>query len=336
MDIMDDILRRAKAHLQVVAFPEAEDKKIQQAAVQCLQQEICIPLFVGNADAIRTAAQENRVSIGKVQIADTQNEELLDSVISKYLELHPDTFFSAKALHRRAKDPLYVALMLQANGDADVTFAGIDHTTGDVILAGQNIVGMQEGITTISSIGIAKIPGFDGPQGEYLAFGDSAVCVNPSAEELASIAITACGTVRALVGWEPRCAMLSYSTCGSGESALVGKVVAAVQLAHEKRPDLMIDGEFQFDSAIDPATAAKKVKRESTVAGRANIVIWPNLDVGNIGVKLIQRFGRADAYGPMLQGFRKIVCDCSRGAPVSELVGNIAMSCVRAQEVQHP
>ncbi|MBQ6700521.1 MAG: phosphate acetyltransferase, partial [Oscillospiraceae bacterium] len=146
--------------------------------------------------------------------------------------------------------------------------------------------------------------------------------------------IAACDTVHSLVEWEPRCAMLSYSTCGSGEGPLVDKVVEAVKIANERRPDLAIDGEFQFDSAINPKVAAKKVKKESKVAGKANIVIWPDLNVGNIGVKLVQQFTHADAYGPMLQGFAKIVCDCSRSAPVTEIVGNVAMSCVRAQGVK--
>ena len=124
--------------------------------------------------------------------------------------------------------------------------------------------------------------------------------------------------------------MVSYSTLGSGQGELVDKVVDAVRIAKEERPDLAIDGEFQFDAAVNPAVAAKKVKRESAVAGRANVVIWPDLNVGNVGVKLIQQFGHADAYGPMLQGFDGVICDCSRGAPVSEIKGNIIISAVRA------
>ena len=124
--------------------------------------------------------------------------------------------------------------------------------------------------------------------------------------------------------------MCSYSTCGSGQGELVDKVTAALEIVHERRPELKVDGEFQLDAAIVPAVAAKKVKRESEVAGRANVLIWPDLNVGNIAVKLIQQFGHADAYGPMLQGFNKIICDCSRGAPVSELKGNIIICAVRA------
>ena len=146
----------------------------------------------------------------------------------------------------------------------------------------------------------------------------------------ANIAISACDTMRALLDWEPKCAMVSYSTLGSGQGELVEKVVEAVKIAQEKRPDLDIDGEFQLDAAIKPEVAAKKVKKESRVAGKANILVWPSLDVGNVAVKLIQTFGKANAYGPMLQGFNKVVCDCSRGAPVSEIKGNIVISAVRA------
>ena len=226
------------------------------------------------------------------------------------------------------------AMIMQRAGEAEVTFAGIDYTTRDVLLAGQEVIGLKPGISTISSIGLCDIPGFQGSEGQLLAIGDSAVCTNPGPEELADIAISACGTVQELLGWEPRCAMVCYSTLGSGDGPLIDKVKEALAIAQEKRPDLAIDGEFQLDAAIVPEVAAKKVGRESKVAGKANVVIWPDLNVGNIGVKLIQQFGHADAYGPMLQGFNKVVCDCSRGAPVSEIKGNIVISAVRAAGIK--
>ncbi len=231
-------------------------------------------------------------------------------------------------------NPLYFAMAMEAVGDVACTFAGIETTTEEVILAGQTLIGLADNISTISSLGIFNIPGFEGSEGTLLGFGDSAVCTNPDAEQLASIAIAACDTLQGLLGWEPRCALLSYSTSGSGNGPLVDKVLEALKIANERRPDLAIDGEFQLDAAINPAVAAKKVKRESRVAGRANIIIWPDLNVGNIGVKLVQQFAHADAYGPMLQGFKKIVCDCSRGAPISEIVGNIAISAVRAGHLE--
>jgi phosphate acetyltransferase len=262
-------------------------------------------------------------------VVDICEEEYLNELVTKYIAL-PDSRLKEKALRRRMQNPLYYAMVMQAVDEADVTFAGIDNTTGDVLLAGQYIIGLQEGLSTVSSIGLCDIPGFEGSEGSLLAICDSAVCTNPTSEQLADIAIAACNTVQSLLDWEPRCAMVCYSTLGSGQGELIDKVVEAVRIAQEKRPDLAIDGEFQFDAAISPAVAAKKVKRESKVAGRANVVIWPDLNVGNVGVKLIQQFGHADAYGPMLQGFKKVVCDCSRGAPVSEIVGNIVISAVRA------
>jgi phosphate acetyltransferase len=149
-------------------------------------------------------------------------------------------------------------------------------------------------------------------------------------QTLLGIAISACDTVKSLLDWDPRCAMISYSTLGSGQGELIDKVVEALRIAKEKRPELNIDGEFQLDAAIKPEVAAKKVNRESKVAGKANVLIWPDLNVGNTSVKLIQTFGNANAYGPMLQGFNKVVCDCSRGAPVVEIKGNIIISAVRA------
>ncbi len=302
---------------------------MMQAAYETGKEGYIIPVLVGNGGEIREAVRERGYEESVFTIVDISEEEYKKTLIDRYVAL-PQTILKEKALNRRMQNPLYYAMVMQAVEEADVTFAGIDNTTGDVLLAGQMIIGLKEGISTVSSIGLCDIPGFSGSEGSLLAIGDSAVCTNPDANQLADIAISACDTVKALLEWEPRCAMVSYSTLGSGQGELIDKVVEAVKLANEKRPDLAIDGEFQFDAAISPAVAEKKVKRESRVAGKANVVIWPDLNVGNVGVKLIQQFGHADAYGPMLQGFSKVVCDCSRGAPVSEIKGNIVISAVRA------
>ena len=329
MSVLDQIYLRAKENPRKVAFPEAMNEKMMQAAYETGKEGYIIPVLVGSGSEIREAARERGYEESVFTIVDISEEEYKKTLIDKYVAL-PQTILKEKALNRRMQNPLYYAMVMQAVEEADVTFAGIDNTTGDVLLAGQMIIGLKEGISTVSSIGLCDIPGFSGSEGSLLAIGDSAVCTNPDANQLADIAISACDTVRALLEWEPRCAMVSYSTLGSGQGALIDKVVEAVRLANEKRPDLAIDGEFQFDAAISPAVAEKKVKRESKVAGKANVVIWPDLNVGNVGVKLIQQFGHADAYGPMLQGFNKVVCDCSRGAPVSEIKGNIVISAVRA------
>ncbi|MDF3001531.1 MAG: phosphate acetyltransferase [Bacillota bacterium] len=331
MNMMEKIYETAKASPQRIAFPEAEEEKILLAAREACDKGVCIPYMVGDARTILDAAQRYGVSVENFVIIDVCKEDWLNSLIADYVKKSP-LMNSEKTMLRKSKDTLYIALMMQARGDVDATFAGMIHTTGEVILAAQFVIGLQDGVTIASSIGIFDIPGYEGSEGSLLAFGDSAVCAQPDEEELAGIAIAACETVESLLGWEPRCAFLSFSTDGSTEHAMVDKTRGAIAIAKKLRPDLKIDGEFQLDAAISPSVATKKVKRESEVAGKANIIIWPDLNVGNIGVKLVQQFAHADAYGPTLQGFAQVVSDCSRSAPVSELVGNIAMTVVRAQK----
>ena len=311
-----------------IAFPEATEQNILLAARQAADYKAIRPVLVGMEADIRAAAESYQVDISDMHIMEN-NEAALQAIAEPYAAQNPA--FSAKSVCRRGKDPMVYAFLLQALGQVDGVFAGLVHTTGEVILAAQTYVGLKEGITTASSIGIMDIPGYESPEGNLLAFGDSAVCIDPTEEELADIAISACETMKSLLNWEPRCAMLSFSTDGSADHPTAQKVRDAVRIAHEKRPDLQIDGEFQLDAALRPEIAQKKVRRDSAVAGRANIIIYPNLSAGNIGVKLMQLFAHCDAYGPMLQGFRKPVSDCSRSAPVSELVGNIIMLAVRAQ-----
>ena len=330
MDILESVFERAAADPQRMAFPEATEERILTASRECVDRGIIIPVLVGDPAAIRAAAAQYGIDLAGMELFDSTDEAAVDELVAAYYQTN--TMLSEKTLKRRAmRDCMYTALYLLALGRVDAMLAGFVHTTGDTVAAGSLIVGLEDGIITPSSIGVLKIPGYQGPEGELLAVGDSAVCVDPGPEELASIAIAACDTVQELLGWQPRCAMLSYSTDGSAESGLVDKVRAAIKVAREKRPDLLIDGEFQLDAAINPEIAAKKVKRDSPVAGRANVLIWPDLNVGNIGIKLVQNFAKANAYGPLLQGFRKVVCDCSRSAPLTELVGNIAMAAVRAQ-----
>lgn len=329
MNIMEQIYEKAKKKKQRVAFTEITEEKTFLAAIRGYEEGLFLPYLIGDEDEICSMAEYFHVSVDKLQILDLKKSNKLDDLITDYLK-KKESILSEKALRRKAKDPMYIALMLEAIGEIDLTFAGLTHTTGEVILAGQTIIGYAKDCSTISSVAVFDIPDYEGSEGTLLAFGDSAVCVNPNADELADIAISACDTVTALLDWTPRCAMLSYSTCGSGESELVEKVVNAVEIANKKRPELAIDGEFQLDSALRMEVAKKKVNRESRVAGQANIIIWPDINAGNIGVKLVQQFAHANAYGPMLQGLDKIVCDCSRSASVDDMLGNIALSCVRS------
>lgn len=335
MNLIDNVKAKAKANPGRVAFPEANDVKMLSAMDEVSKEGYCQVVVVGNVEELKQLCIENKIDDTKWEYVDINNEEYKEKVLAEYLKL-PNLVYGEKSLRRRMNEPLYFALMMEAIDIVDVTFAGINSTTGDFILAAQTIVGLKDNLDVVSSVGIAELPNYtfaDG--GNLIAVGDCAVCTNPSASELASIAIATCDTIHAVTDWEPRCAMLSYSTDGSGQGELVDKVKTAVKIANERRPDLKIDGEFQLDSAIVPAVAAKKVKRPSEVAGKANILIFPDLNAGNVGVKLIQQFGQADAYGPLLQGFRKVCSDCSRSAPVSELVGNILFSVVRAGDLKN-
>ena len=207
MSILEQIYAKAKENPQKVAFPEAENEKMMQAAYEVGKDGYIIPVLVGNVEELKTLAEGRGYDLSVFTFVDIKNEEYTSEIVNEYVKL-PGTIFKEKALRRRMEDPLYYAMAMQRVGEADVTFAGINNTTGDVLLAGQMIIGMKPGISTISSIGLADIPGYEGSEGSLLAIGDSAVCTNPNAEQLASIAISACDTVQELLGWEPRCAMV--------------------------------------------------------------------------------------------------------------------------------
>ena len=238
---------------------------------------------------------------------------------------------SAKGARRKIKNPMYYAMMMEELGDVDCTFCGHTNTTGDVLMCAQTIIGLQEGVDVPSILALVETPGFEGPEGSVICFTDCGLNPEPSAEELASIAIAAADGSAAMTGWQSRVGFLSFSTTGSGAGKSVDKVNAAIELVHERRPDILVDGEFQLDAAIDPKVAAKKVKRESDVAGKANVLVFPDLNSANIAVKLVQRFAHGAAYGHNLSGFKCPVADSSRGATVTEIVGDIAMLVLSAR-----
>jgi phosphate acetyltransferase len=330
--LLNELETRAKANPKRIAFPESNDEKILRAARQSLDMGVAFPVLVGDRNVISGTAAGIGISLEGMEFIDNTDQEKLEYFIGEYLKRKTD--LPGPALKRKSRDPMYFALILEDVGEVDGVVAGLNHTTGEVILAAQMIIGIREGISTVSSVGIWSIPGFNGSEGEFLAHADCAVNPDPTSEELADIAISSADTIRSLMGWEPRVAMLSFSTKGSMSHPRVDKVLQALEIARKRRPDLLIDGEFQLDSAISPAVAEKKVKEASAVAGRANILIFPDLDAGNIGVKLVQIFARASSCGPLLQGFRKPVSDLSRSAPVEDILAVISMLSICAQKVK--
>ncbi|MEX1377746.1 MAG: phosphate acyltransferase [Eubacteriales bacterium] len=327
MSLITDLQKRLKGSKKTIIFPESTDEKIIKAAAKLLDLEIAQPIFVGKMQDTKAVADKLNIDISKIKFVDHEDQNIMDDTVAAYLR--QSDMYSEKSLYRKLKNPLNFAAARVSIGFADSLAAGISHTTGEVIMASQMYIGMSEGVETISSIGITEITDFLGKDIFYLGLTDCAVCMNPTSEELADIAIASSITYKSLIGDEPKAAMLSFSSDGSGEHEIVEKVVNAVKIANEKRPDLLIDGEFQLDTAIIQKVAEKKMKRESKVAGNANILVFPDLNAGNIGVKLIQIFGGVNAHGPMLQGFKKPVTDFSRSAPVEEIVGNLTMLVAR-------
>jgi phosphate acetyltransferase len=330
MNVMEQLQIKARANPQRIIFPEASEEKILRAARQIKDMGIALPILVGEPDKVAALAKAIEVSLEGITVVNHTDATKIEQLVGEYVKIKQE--LPASALKRMLRDPMNFAAMMVRLDEADCMVAGLSHTTGEVIMASEMIIGLQEGISTVSSVGILSIPGYEGSEGNLLAIADCAVCPAPDPNELADIAIASADTIHSLMGWQPRVALLSFSTKGSASHENVDKVIKALEIVHQRRPDLLIDGELQLDSAIVPEVAARKVKGDSPVAGKANILIFPDLNAGNIGVKLVQRFAKAVAYGPSLQGFARPVSDLSRGAPVEEIVGAATIVAVRAQK----
>jgi len=329
-EFIKKMTEKAAKNPKKVAFAESGNVSILQTAEQVVAQKIGFPTLIGNPETIEALAKENGVSTEGFSYFDNTNEESRLKLAEEYVQSFDD--FSQKGVARKSKDPVRCAMFLLKLGKVDCAAAGKEYSTGDVVYETMSIVGMQEGVESPSSLGIADVPGFEFGENGMFGLADCAITAQPDAKDLAGIAIASADTAKKLLGWEPRVAMLAFSTDGSAEHPTIDVVREGVKLVHELRPDILCDGEFQLDAALIPKVAEHKVHRESAVAGKANILIFPNLHAGNIGVKLIQIFGHANAYGPVLQGFAQPVCDFSRSAPVEEMLGNVAMLIIRAGE----
>lgn len=328
--LIDKLIQDAQGAPKRVALPECEAEKTLLAARHVLDEGIGMPVLVSPRSVIEETAARAGVSLEGMEIVDNADEAAADTLAERYMSSGP-RLISAKGSRRKIKNPMYYAMMKEELGDVDCTFCGHVNTTGDVLMAAQTVIGLAEGVDVPSILALVDTPAFEGPEGSVIAFTDCGLNPEPTATELASIAISAADNVRSIMGWEPRVAFLSFSTDGSGAGTSVDRVREAIELARGRRADLAIDGEFQLDAAIDPAVAAKKVKHESGVAGRANVLVFPDLNAANIAVKLIQRFAHGAAYGHNLSGFKCPVADSSRGATVDEIVGDIAMLVLSAR-----
>ena len=324
MDILARFVAQAKERALSVVLPEGTDERILAAARRLKDDGIAEPIVLGKDEEVRQAADKAGVSLTGIDVIDPRQSEKVETYTQRYVEGRDD--ISAAVAKRVVMRPMFYGGMMVALGDADTMVAGAASATATVIQAGVLTIGFAEGISTPSSFFLMVIPEFQGQKDKLFLYADCAVNIDPSAEELAEIALASAASAKKLLSEEVRVAMLSFSTKGSASHGHVDKVVRALAIARGQRGDLKIDGEFQADTAISERVAAKKIKEPSAVAGKANVLVFPDLDAGNIAYKLTQYMANAKAIGPFLQGFAKPISDLSRGATVDDIVATAAIT----------
>ncbi|MBT8342724.1 MAG: phosphate acetyltransferase [Desulfatitalea sp.] len=315
MGVMTMMQKRAQTKQPRVVFPEGNEKAIVKAAVAANKQGIARSILIGTKKIIAGYGID---TTGVAVVDISENIEKKETYAQSYAE---SVDYPQEVVTHMLDDPLNFGAMMVRQGEADGMVAGFVNATESVILSSEMFVGMAESVETPSSFFIMDIPGWPGGENGLIAFADCAVVPQPTKEQLAGIALSTASSVKALLGWEPRVAMVSFSTRGSATHPDVKKVMEAVKIVKEIKPGFCVDGEMQVDAAIVPDVSKRKIKTGNALEGKANIIIFPDLDAGNAGYKLVQRLANAAAYGPILQGFAKPVSDLSRGATVEDILG---------------
>lgn len=330
MELMNKLWEAAKADKRRIVLPEGDEERTLVAAQRIKELGLAYPVLVGDINSITNKAKDLGVNLEGVEVIDPQTSEKVDSYINEFYELRKNKGMTLEKAEKIVKDPLYYGTMMVKMNDADGMVSGAVHTTGDLLRPGLQIIKTAPGVSVVSSFFIMSVPGSDLGNNGMLLFADCAVNPNPTAEELAAIAIATADTAKNLCQIDPKVAMLSFSTKGSANHEVVDKVRKATAIANELRPDLDIDGELQLDAALVESVASQKAPN-SKVAGKANVLVFPDLQSGNIGYKLVQRFANAEAIGPMCQGFAKPINDLSRGCSSEDIVNVVALTAVQAQ-----
>lgn len=335
MSFIEEVKKRAKKEIKTIVLPEAEDIRILEATQQVLKEKYANIVLVGKQEEIERKAKENNINIKEAKIIDPETSENYETYVNLLYELRKHKGMTVEKARELVKDSVYYGMLMVKDDktEADGLVSGAIHSTSDTLRPALQILKTAEGTKLVSAFFVMVVPDCEyGEEGTFI-FADSGLNENPDAESLSEIAISSSESFKQLVEKEPKVAMLSYSTYGSAKSELTQKVIDATNLVKEKNSELLVDGELQLDAAIVPEVAELKAPN-SSLKGKANVLIFPNLDTGNIGYKLVQRLGKAEAYGPLCQGIAKPVNDLSRGCSSKDVAGVIAITAVQAQKIK--
>jgi len=333
MKLSQLIREKAKKNPKIIVLPEGEEPRMIKAAETIINEGFASLILLGSEENIKSKARELRIDLSnKIKIISPKDSEKLKEYAESYYQLRKHKGVSLEEAYQLLENPLYFGALMVYHDDADGLVAGSINATGDVFRPALQTIKTAPGINIVSSSFVMVVPDCAYGENGIMVFADCALNPEPNAEQLADVAIASASTGKALVGFEPRVAMLSFSTKGSGKHPLVDKVIEATKIAKEKKPELLIDGELQADAALIPSIGERKAPN-SKIAGKANVLIFPDLHSGNIAYKLIERLAKAEAIGPISQGMRKPVNDLSRGCSAEDIVNVVAITVLQAGEV---
>ena len=332
MSFIENMKEKARLNIKTIVLPEPNDKRVLEAALKVSKEGFAKVVLVGSKDEAKRVASDNGLDISNLEIIEPEKSEKYSQYANALYELRKEKGMTLEQATELMKDSTHYAMMMVKMGEVDGLVSGAAHSTADTLRPALQILKTASGTKLVSAFFVMCVPDCNYGEDGVFVFSDCGLNQNPNSEELSEIAISSAKSFENLVGCKPNIAMLSYSTYGSAKSELVDKVVEATKLVKEKAPELNVDGELQLDAAIIPEIGASKAKG-SSVAGKANTLIFPDLNAGNIGYKLVQRLAKAEAYGPLCQGIAKPVNDLSRGCSADDIAGVIAITAVQAQNM---